>query len=238
LYDRKMSPAEFYPSHINTYVERDVRMLRNVEDLGLFERFVKLCAGRIGQLVNLSSLASECGVSHTTAEKWISLLQASYVVYLLRPHHRNFGKRVVKTPKLYFYDIGLACSLLEIHSPRHLATYYQRGSLFECAMMSELLKVRYNRARRPNYYFWRDKTGHEIDCLVENADHLQPIEFKSGRTLTEDSFKGLDYYRRLGGDTPGALVYGGITSQKRTFVHVLRWQDVDKVPSLHPTTAY
>lgn len=227
IYDKKLAPEDWYPDYLQTYVERDVRLIKNIDDLSLFQKFLKLCAGRTGQLLNLSSLGDECGVKHNTARSWIGILEASFIVYLLRPHHQSFNKRVVKTPKLYFYDTGLACSLLEIEHERQLKTHPLRGCLFETAMMTEMVKYRLNRGRPCHFYFWRDKSGHEIDCILDRAGRLVPIEIKSGETVTGDFFKNLIYWREIAGQKTGRayLIFGGTYAQRRAEANVVSWQD-------------
>ncbi len=229
IYDRGLDPHPWHGNYVRTYLERDVRQLINVRDLGTFQRFLKLCAGRTGQLLNLSSLANDCGITHNTAKAWISVLEASYIVHLLSPHHQNFNKRLVKTPKLYFLDTGLASWLLGIRNSEQLATHAQRGALFETWVISELLKARYNAGETSNLYFWRDRSGHEVDLLIDQGTHLSPLEIKSGQTINRDYFKGLDYWRKLAGKTAGKawLVYGGDTPQTRSDVTVLPWFEID-----------
>lgn len=209
LYKSPVSPTDWYPNYIKTYVERDVRQLKNVSDLNRFQTFVKLCSGRIGQILNLTSLANDCGISHVTARQWISILEASYLVYLLPPHYKNFSKRLIKMPKIYFYDTGLACSLLGLENKNQLESHYLRGNLFENLVIIELLKSRLNHGKQPNLYFWRDKTGHEIDCIYEIAGKLIPIEIKSSKSLSNEYFKDLNYYQKLSQQTDGILCYAG-----------------------------
>ncbi len=225
IYTRELEPHAWYGNYVRTYLERDVRQLINVRDLGSFQRFLKLCAGRTGQLLNLSSLANDCGITHNTAKAWISVLEASYIVHLLPPHHRNFNKRLVKTPKLYFLDTGLACWLLGIRNHEQLATHVQRGPLFETWVISELLKARYNSGESANLYFWRDRSGHEIDLLIDHGAQLSPLEIKSGQTINPDYFKGLDFWQKLAGETAGKawLIYGGDNRQNRTDITILPW---------------
>ncbi len=225
LYSRKVSPEDWYPNYVRTYIERDVRQLQNVEDLGLFQKFVKLCAGRIGQVVNWSDLGRDCGINHNTVKKWMSLLEASYLVFLLQPHHQNFSKRLIKSPKLYFCDTGLACSLLEIETERQLATHYLRGGLFESMIIAEFIKSRLNRGLNPNCYFWRDKLGHEVDCLLDWKGKTIPVEIKSAKTISSDFFDGLDYWNRLADRAPeqSLLIYGGDSDQQRSHGTVLSW---------------
>ncbi len=226
LYDRDLPFAAWFGAYVTAYVERDVRQLIKIQDLDTFQRFVRLCAGRTGQLLNLSSLATECGITHNTAKSWISVLQASYLVFLLRPHHVSFNKRLVKMPKLYFYDAGLVSWLLGIRTPEQMETHPFRGNIFETLIISELIKSQLNRGERPAFYFWRDSNGNEVDLVVEQGPRLMPIEIKSGKTLTRDSFAGLDKWCTLAGDkamTP-TLVYGGSETYLHKEVSVIGWQ--------------
>lgn len=199
IYDKGLAPGEFYPFYIQTYVERDVRLVKNIGNLSLFTRFLKLCAGRIGQLLNMSSLATECGVSVSTVSSWISVLESSYICYLLQPDYHNYSKRLVKMPKLYFYDTGLACSLLGINSTEQLSLHYLRGGLFENLVVNEFLKGSANKAEEPDITFWRDSTGNEVD-LIQHIDGKQfAHEIKSGATFSIDYFKGLAKWAKLSG---------------------------------------
>ena len=229
IHDRGLDPAVWYGNYVRTYVERDVRQMVNVRDLAAFQRFVRMCAGRCGQLLNLSSLGNDCGITHNTARAWLSVLEASYLVYLLRPHHRSFDKRLVKSPKLYFYDPGLAAWLLGVQTPDQLATHPLRGGLFETWVVSELLKALYNRALEDNLYFWRDHSGHEVDLLIDRGTELVPVEVKSGQTVNRDFFTGLERWREIAGDAAGRgwLVYGGDRSESRAEVEVVPWRSID-----------
>ncbi len=231
VYDRQVSPSNWYANYIFTYIERDVRQLVNVRDLSTFQRFVRMCAARTGQLLNLSGLANDCGITHNTARAWMSVLEASYIIFLLQPHHKNFGKRLIKTPKLYFYDTGLAAWLLGINDIKQMSIHAMRGLLFESLAVSELLKGRYNRGLASNLYFWRDNTGNEIDILVEKSDALVPIEIKSGQTVTQDYFTGLKKWLSIAGAAAESphVIYGGNESQKRSGIEVLPWQDIVKL---------
>jgi predicted AAA+ superfamily ATPase len=191
IHDRHLDPAVWYGNYVMTYLERDVRNLLAVRDLSQFRTFLRMCAARCGRLLNLSSLASDCGITHNTARSWISVLEASYIVHLLRPHSENFGKRMVKAPKLYFYDPGLAAWLLNIQGPDHMAVHPMRGELFEALIVAEFLKARYNRGLASNLFFWRDNIGEEIDLLIDEGTAVRPIEIKSGETVSEDYFRGL-----------------------------------------------
>jgi predicted AAA+ superfamily ATPase len=218
----------WYASYIKTYLERDVRDLKNITDLGLFQKFIRLCAGRIGQLVNLSSLAADAGVSINTVKSWLTLLEASFLIFQLKPHHKNFGKRLMQSPKIYFYDTGFACSLLGITTAEHLALHYLRGGLFENFVIAELYKKYVHQAQEPHLFFWRDKTGHEIDCLIEQGANLYPVEIKSGQTINTDFFNGLNFYNSLSKNNPqkGFIVYGGSEKQSRTAGNVVSWRMV------------
>jgi predicted AAA+ superfamily ATPase len=229
VHDRQLAPEQWFANYLVTYVERDVRQLIEVQNLSLFQRFIKLCAARCGQLLNLSSLASDCGVSHNTVRAWISVLEASYVVFLLQPHHQNFGKRLVKTPKLYFVDTGLAAFLLGIRDPQHLSIHSARGALFENFVISELLKRRYNEGLPSNLFFWRNNAGDEVDLVIEQGEQLIPVEIKSGQTFSSDFLAGLQKWMRLAGETCLAprLVYGGEENMTRSGVLVQSWKAID-----------
>lgn len=228
VHDRRSPPSVWYANYIQTYVERDVRQMVNVRDLSAFRRFVRMCAARIGQLLNLSGLANDCGITHNTAKAWLSVMEASYIIFLLPPHHRNFNKRLVKTPKLYFYDTGLAAWLLGIREPGQLAIHAMRGALFESWVIGELLKSRFNRALDANLYFWRDRTGNEVDILVEQGETLLPIEVKSGRTVTRDAVTGLRKWLALAGSAAmkPMLIYAGEASHTRSGIEIRSWRDV------------
>jgi uncharacterized protein len=225
LFDKKIEPNDFYPNYLSTYIERDVRQIKNVSDLTAFHHFVKLCAGRCGSLLNMVSLGNDCGITHNTVRSWLSLLEASFVVFLLPSYHANFNKRIVKSPKIYFYDTGVACSLLGIRSADELATHSMRGPLFENYVLTEFLKFYYHRGLRPDLFFWRDKTGHEIDCIVENGQKIIPIEIKSGQTISDDYFKNIRYFSSLKEKHAAYVIYGGKESQPRTEATVLGWND-------------
>ncbi|MBM3894754.1 ATP-binding protein [Candidatus Dependentiae bacterium] len=208
LHKFEMKPHEFYPSYISSYLERDVRQLRNVENLSLFQTFTKMCAARIGQLLNLSSLAQDCGISQTTARDWLTLLEASYLVFLLRPYHNNFNKRLTKMPKLYFYDTGLAASLLNIATEEQLSVHYLKGSLFENLGICQVIKARLNNGQQPAVFFWRDSVGREVDLLDEWAGEIRLFEFKAGFTANTSDNKQLLFMKSLIPSARSYLVYG------------------------------
>ncbi len=233
-YSSNIHPADFYSSYIQTYLERDLRLLKQVQSLSAFQTFMKMCAYRSGQVVNYSSLANDCGISHNTAKEWLSLLETSLLIVLIRPHHKNFNKRLVKMPKLYFTDPGLACHLAGIQSADDLSYHPLKGGLFESLIISEFLKFRFNRGKASNLYFWRDKLGHEIDCIIEydGWDPI-PVEIKSGRTASSDFFKEITYWNRLSGNTPDRsfVVYGGDQSQRRTAGQLVGYRELEPVVS-------
>lgn len=232
LYDRRLDPSPWYGNYVAAYLERDVRSILGVRDLDTFQRFLRLCAGRTGQLLNLQALGSDCGVTHNTARAWLSVLQASHLVHLLPAHHRNFNKRLVKTPKLYLTDPGLACYLMGIQDPRQLSIHPQRGAVFESWVVGELLKGRLNRGLRSNAFFWRDRSGREVDILIEEGARLIAVEVKSGATVSADHFASLDAWRRLAGAATGplALVHGGSESFEHRGCKVIPWPALGKRP--------
>jgi len=230
IYDRPVEPAVWLQDYIGTYLERDVRQILNIQDLATFQRFVQLCAGRIGQLVNVTSLAADTGITRVTAESWLSVLEASHLILLVRPWFTNTSKRLIKTPKLYFTDPGLAAWLLGARKPGHLTAHPQRGALFENWVMTELLKSQTNHGTKPTLHFLRDKEGHEVDAFIETAPNtFHAIEVKSGETIASDFFKGLDFWRAKlpkQSITPW-LIHGGTTRQDREKATVLPWDDLN-----------
>lgn len=225
IHDQALSPQDWLRFYTQTYLERDVRSITNVGDIEVFERFLRLCAGRNGGLLNLSALAADCGVTHTTARRWLSILETGFIVLLLRPHYRNFNKRLIKSPKLYFLDSGLLCALLRIRSPEDLRIHAGRGAVFESFVVSELYKAYLHRGLESDLYFWRDSAGHEVDVMIETGSHLIPVEIKSGQTVAADFFTGLDYWRGLAKTPDGhaALVYAGDASYRRKDITVYSW---------------
>ena len=230
IYDRGIDPYIWFQNYIETYIERDVRATKNITNLNLFRKFVCLCAGRIGQLLNMNSLANECGISHNTVNGWISILEASYVVYRLRPFHINFGKRIVKQPKLYFYDTGLACSLLELQKQSQVRNIYMRGELFENMIINEYIKYRFNKGMNSNAFFWRDRYQNEIDLIIDKGDKLIPVEIKSGETINEHFFKGLKYWNAISKSNPeeNILIYGGNDIQGRKNGKIYGWNSINE----------
>lgn len=225
IHDQGLAPQDWLAGYYQTYVERDVREVSNIGNLEIFQRFVRLCARRTGQLFNLSSLANDCGISHTTARQWISILQAGFIIHLLPPHFNNFSKRIIKTPKLYFFDTGLLCYLLRIREPAALTDHALRGAVFETYVVSELFKAFAHRGETPPLYFWRDRTGHEVDVLIDTGKQLIPIEIKSGSTISGSFFEGLRYFMVLGPKIArtGVMIHGGNDLYERENFMVLPW---------------
>jgi len=229
IYDQQLQPYDWYPWYISSYIERDVRQIENVKDLNKFQTFLKMCAGRVGQLFNASAIANDIGVNYKTIQSWISILEASFIVFLLSPFHKNYNKRLTKSPKIYFYDTGLICSLLGIRSSNELNFHYLKGEIFESLIISEMKKFLVNTNSQANLYFWRDSTGHEIDCIVETGSKVTAIEIKSSTTINPDFFKGLHYWQNLTGYPAdnSVLVYGGAENQQWSKGQVLSWKNTN-----------
>ncbi|TAE62924.1 MAG: ATP-binding protein [Bacteroidetes bacterium] len=223
---RKIAATDWYHAYINTYIERDVRQLKNISNLATFSRFLKLCAGRTGQILNLANLGNDCGIDAKTAAAWLSLLESSYIIYLLKPYYENYNKRNIKSPKLYFVDTGLACALLGITEAKQISTHAAKGALFENLAVSNLLKNRFNAGKESNLYYWRDKTGNEIDILLDDVKQITTVEIKAGETIAADYFKGLHYFDKITTKkTNSILLYGGKEEQKRSDgTRVCSWQ--------------
>jgi uncharacterized protein len=227
IYDRKLNPTEALSFYFNTYIERDLRLLINVRDLSRFETFLKLCATRCGQVINYSSIGNDCGVNYNTIRNWLSILEASYIIKLLPPYYINPGKRLIKSPKLYFIDTGLAAFLLGIQNCDHVKTHPLRGALFENMIVSDLLKKRFNQGQTDNLYYLRDSKGHEVDVLLDYGPQIDLIEIKSTRTLGSDLFKGLVYFRSLYPQTRHCrLVYGGVQTGTQHNIQIVPWHSI------------
>lgn len=230
IYDKAIAPSDFYPSYIRTYLERDVRQIVNVSDLRLFRQFLTACAGRAGQIVNFSDLGNILGLDSKTVKSWISILEASFIVFLLPPYYRNFDKRIVKSPKLYFYDTGLACSLLNITQPEQLDAHFAKGALFENMVIAELLKHRLHQGQNPAFYFWQDSNRREIDLISEQDARLKAVEIKAAKTILKDFTRNLYTFQQLAGPDAADLflIYGGEEGQFRSDLKVLGWRDASK----------
>jgi len=231
IYDRDIAPTDFYPSYIQTYVERDVRLMKNIGDINAFIQFTHLCAGRIGQLLNYTSLANDAGISPNTAKAWLSILESSYIVYRLHPYHRNFNKRLVKSPKLFFYDTGVACSLLGIHEADQVRLHFLKGSLFENFIINEFIKHNFNRGKNVQPYFWQDNHGKEVDCLLVEGERVTPVEIKSGKTISSSYLENIKYWRSLANlpDDKGYVVYGGDQSLQTSGGELISWRNLNRI---------
>ncbi|HTL80413.1 MAG TPA: ATP-binding protein [Bacteroidia bacterium] len=230
IYQKKIDPGIWFPSYIRTYVERDFKQLRNIESTTQFTRFLQLCAGRIGQQLSMNSLCNDCGIDVRTGNAWMSILQSSYIIHLLQPHHKNFRKRVVKSPKLYFIDTGLACSLLGIHTTTELDTTHFRGALFENFVVSEFLKNKFNAAHFSNFYYWRDNKGVEVDLLIDDGKKLTPVEIKSGATFSDDQLRSLRQWNSFSGNKGGYLIYNGKLEMKtKDGIEVMNWEKIGEM---------
>ena len=233
LYDRELLPGDWFPNYVTTYLERDVRQLIAVRDLSLFQRFVRMCAARSGQLLNLAALGADCGISAVTAREWLSVLEASYLVARLPPYHRNFGKRLVKSPKLYFLDVGLMAWLLGIRDAASIQTHAARGALFETYVVSEMMKQRFNAGQSAELYFWRDGAGHEVDLLFETPQGLQAVEIKSGSTFASDWPDAILKWKKGAAAQEASdsvlrpvIVYGGEGDYERQGCRVVGWREL------------
>jgi predicted AAA+ superfamily ATPase len=216
VYDQEIDPKDWCPNYIHTYIEKDVRQIKNITDLIVFERFVRLLAGRTGQELNSSSLAVETGVDVKTIQSWIGILESSFIIYLLKPHHINFNKTIVKRPKIYFYDTALVCYLLGIQTAVQLSLHHSRGAIFETMVITELIKKRTNKGESINLFYWREKTGREIDIIVDTAGKLLPVEIKAGKTISNEFFRNIEYWCKLSQQNQSILLYGGEQEQKRS----------------------
>ena len=225
IHAEKIEPTDWLPSYTRTYLERDIRDLKNVNDLSQFQRFIVALAARIGSQIDFTGIGNDIGVSHNTIRSWMSLLETSFIATTLQPYHKNYNKRLTKTPKVYFYDTGLACSVLGIRSKDELVGHKMRGPLFENLILNEYQKYYLNLGESPKLYYWKDKKS-EVDCLIETSyDTIIPIEFKSGHSLSADQFKGIRYFLGLSEINQGFLIFGGDKSQKREDVSVYPWNE-------------
>ena len=230
IYDREIPSRIFYSNYVQTYIQRDISELVAIKDARLFQNFLGLCADRAGQLLNLNSLANECGISQPTAKSWLSVLETSYIVFQLQPFHRNFNKRIVKTPKIYFYDTGLLCYLLKISSPDQLLTHPVKGNLFDNMTIAEYQKRIHHATKFEDIWFWRDSAGHEIDLIIDDGQGIKLTEIKAGMTVMPDMFDNLAWWEKISGEQNllKKLVYGGIERQSRSAGEVVPWKEFGK----------
>jgi predicted AAA+ superfamily ATPase len=213
---QNIDSIDYYENYIKTYVERDVRLMKNITNLDLFQKFIQLLAGRVGQLFNQSSLGNELDLDNKTINSWFTLLEASFITFKLQSYHTNFNKRLVKTPKIYFNDIGLLCYLLGIRTELDLENHYGKGSIFENLIILENYKNSLNNSSKSKFYFWRDASQNEVDLIIETGTIIEAFEIKSGKTINQSFFKGLDYFKKINPKTKTSLIYGGTENQKRS----------------------
>lgn len=236
---QKLNPVQAYGAYVETYLEKDLRQMTQIKNLSTFQKFLKLCAGRVGQLLNIDQLGNDAGVSSTTIRHWISALEASFIITLVRPYFRNVSKRLTKSPKIYFHDVGIACFLLGIESPSHLRSHPLRGSLFENLIISDLYKARWNRGLREQLCFYRDHSGNEVDAIIEAGGQFLPIEIKSGETISKDFFKGFQVFEKMESSLPlgNVLIHGGSDKnhiQKRNEAQILSVFHLPEFYASHP----
>lgn len=230
IYDQEISPLDWIPNYIKTYIERDVRQIKNVTDLLIFEKFMRVLAGRTGQELNFSAISNEVGLDLKTIQSWIGILESSFIIFLLKPHFQNFNKTIVKRPKIYFYDTGLVCSFLRISNPTQLESHPLKGSIFETMVVIEMVKKFANKGLPINIYFWRDKTGHEVDAIIDNAGKLIPVEIKSSKTINTEFFKNLKYWNNLSKLNNSILIYSGNQEQKRSDgTLITNWKNINQL---------
>ena len=227
IYSDNVGAYDWYSSYINTYVERDVRQIQNIGNLSQFQKFMQLCAGRVGQILNLSSFADDLGVSVPTVKQWLSILEATYIIFLLQPYYQNFNKRIIKAPKLYFYDPGIVCSLLNISNADQLFSYPLRGSIFESIIISDFKKQYYNLGKKPNCYFWRDQSQYEIDCIIETVLKRYPIEIKTSSTYNSRFLDHLSKWNTISDSNPkeNILIYSGDNELNTDKGKIINWRN-------------
>ena len=227
VHDQPVNFTIWYENYIQTYIERDVRQLKNISNLAAFSHFVKLCAGRASQLLNKNNLAIEAGIDNKTVSSWLGILETSFIIYRLQPHFKNFNKRLVKMPKLYFYDTGILCNLLGISSDEQLMVHPFKGAIFENFVINEFMKRKHNSKMKGDFYFWRDNVGHEIDLIIGNELKLYPIEIKSGKTITNEYFKNIEFWQKISKIEKASVIYDGENIQKRSNgIEVIPWYKI------------
>lgn len=234
VYSEQILSSEMYPQYIQSFIERDVLKAIKSNDIFLFQKFMQLCAGRIGQLLNISDIATQCGIPRRTVEAWLALLEKHFIIFFLNPFIKNFNKRITKTPKLYFYDTGLACSLLGMDGVRDVVVSHFRGPLFECLMIADIVKQYFNKGLKPPLYFWRELNGRiEVDCLIDRGAQLIPLEVKAGETVDDDYFQSLKSWDALADSDPaqGYLIYGGASVQLKTTGNLVGWREAGSIVS-------
>ena len=218
------------PNYIKTYIERDVRQIKNITDLLTFEKFMRVLAGRTGQELNLSAISNEIDISLKTIQSWIGVLENSFIIYLLKPYHNNYNKTITKRPKIYFYDTGIVCSFLRINNPQQIETHPLKGALFETMVVIEIVKKFTNIGTSPPLFYWRDKTGNEIDVIIENEGKITPIEIKSSKTVNSEFFKNLKNWNKLSKNDNSLVLYAGDQEQNRSDgTRIINWKNTENI---------
>jgi hypothetical protein len=230
IYDQDIRPETFYKNYISTYVEKDVREIKKITNLDNFMKFIRILAGRTGQELNLSAISEECGISHNTVKEWVSILEASFIIYRIRPYHKNYNKRIVKNPKIYFTDTGLVCNLLGIRKRDEIDYHFLKGNIFETFVVNEFIKYNFNYGEKLELYYWRDNHQKEMDLIVDFGTKHYGIEIKSSGTVQEKYFDTLKYWAKLSGDKLSSLflIYGGNDNTVRNKINVVSWKSIKK----------
>ncbi len=229
IFDQNIRPNSFYKSYLNTYLERDIRMIKNISSYSSFLKFLKLIAGRCGQVLNVKTVAEDSGISYHTVESWISILETSYIIFKLQPFHKNFNKRIIKSPKIFFYDTGLLCYLLGIRKKEEITNHYLKGNIFENFIISDLIKFDYNHGNLNSFYFWQDTNKNEIDLIIENGEDTKALEIKAGSTIRSELFKNLVTWEKLQKKTKTFLFYGGDMNMTKSGTKILNWKDLIQI---------
>jgi hypothetical protein len=229
IFDQNIRPNSFYKSYLNTYLERDIRMIKNISNYSSFLKFLKLIAGRCGQVLNVKTVAEDSGISYHTAESWISILETSYIIFKLQPFHKNFNKRIIKSPKIFFHDTGLLCHLLGIRKKEEITNHYLKGNIFENFIISDVIKFDYNQGNLNSFYFWQDTNKNEIDLIIENGEDTKALEIKAGSTIRRELFKNLVTWEKLQKKTKTFLFYGGDMNMTKKGTKILNWKDLIQI---------
>lgn len=226
IFEQNIRSFSFYSSYVATYLEKDIRMIKNITNYDSFYKFLKIMAGRSGQILNTLAISNECDISHNTVNEWVNLLEKSYIVFKLKPYHKNFNKRIIKKSKVYFYDVGLLSYLLGIKNKEHLNSHYLKDAIFETLVVSEFMKNNFNRALNLDFYFWKDKTGREVDLIIENGVKVKSVEIKSSKTIRGDFFKNLKYWNQLTQNNNSSIVYAGENEFKTEGIKIKNWKNI------------
>lgn len=228
IFDKKLSPTEVMSFYVSTYIERDLRELINIKDLSVFENFLKICAGRSGQIINYSSIGNDCGITYNTIKNWLSILETSFIIKIHKPFFKNINKRLIKSPKLYFLDTGLLCYLLGITEPKQIEIHPLKGAIFESFIVSDILKIKFNKGKQDNLYYYRDNHGIEIDILMDQGTSVDAIEIKSSKTLSSQFFKNIKSYQK-NQKGKAYLIYGGNENHTQENVQIVSWNNLQNI---------